>query len=154
MVWKRRRKRSRQTQEYEVHYSSKSSKFLLGGRRRFRGAVVDTGAPTSVIGRKEAELYCAMFGIRLKLLPSSRTRTFRFRSKVYVSLGEIKVIIPTTTCPFVFHASVISLDIPLLLGLDTLTEMKLDISPADRTLTCAEDGSKYPLVYDGHLVLR
>jgi hypothetical protein len=49
------------------------------GWRTFRGGVVDTGAPVSVIGLKEARLYFQLLGIPFDRGKAS-TRSFKFGS--------------------------------------------------------------------------
>lgn len=124
-----------------------------GSYRSFRGAVLDTGAPTSVIGSIEARLYCSKMGIQPNLARDLAQRRFRFGENTYQSLGLLRIVIPVGKNPLSFDAHVIPLDIPLLLGLETLIELELIVDPAKRELRSTHGSYVIPLLHDGHLVL-
>lgn len=152
MAWKTRHRMITSTEVVNATYSPSSRKQRT--KRTFWGVVVDTGAPTSVIGRKEAELYCKMFGMRLQVSAPQRNRIFKFGTQTYHSIGEMSIIIPITDFPFCIRAPVLLLDIPLLIGLDMMRELRLSRCPSDCCLIHVDTGNKYPLKNDEHLVLQ
>ncbi len=80
-------------------------------------ACVDTGARQSVIGKQQAKAYCKWHKFKFKLDPS--TTCFRFGNRSYTSLGSLKIRIPIPNRSFLsIQLDVLSVDVPLLLGLD------------------------------------
>ena len=90
-------------------------------QRSKTGFFVDTGAPTSVIGRKELRIISQGNGIRNLKLRKSGNR-FRFSNSTFQSLGQVDLPL-ATPCglrPIYVTLDVVSADVPALLGLDTL----------------------------------
>jgi hypothetical protein len=61
----------------------------LPDTKKFRGAVIDTGATLSVIGLLEARRYCEQRGVQLELKRSARQ--FKFGDDVKQSIGLMKI---------------------------------------------------------------
>jgi hypothetical protein len=119
--------------------------------RKFRGGVVDTGAPYSVIGQIEARLYCQELDIPFSPAKPSNRR-FRFGTSVYSSIGQLRVMLPTSTNPLSFVVDIISLDIPLLVGKSTLEQHDLAVDVKRKQLN-SPTGS-IPLHDYGHLIIK
>jgi hypothetical protein len=85
---------------------------------RFEGAAIDTGAQRSVINLQRA--YAQMVGPRVNLLPCGGL--IRFGDVVCSSLGSMTADIPCPTGMLRVSVDVVSLDIPLLLGLDLMDD--------------------------------
>lgn len=94
-----------------------------------------------------------MFWERLKISPVRSQRKFRFGSQMYRPLGEMRIIMPNHDFPCCIYASVLPLDIPPLLSLDTMSELQLDVLPSESCLRHKGSGKEYPMYNDGHLVL-
>jgi hypothetical protein len=134
--------------DYDVHLSRRHTP--TQGKKYFRGAVIDTGAPNSVIGRTEAHMYCNRLGIKFSPgLPSARK--FRFGSTVCHSLGELLVMLPTPKLPIAIDVDIVSLDIPLLIGKSVLEEHDLSIDAKRKKLISPQ--GDVPLTDDGHLIV-
>lgn len=88
---------------------------------RFLGGCIDSGASKCVVGRHQAQLYCAAARIPFKLSPSNTI--FRFGNGKQRSLGKIPVRIPTPIGTTLFrNVDVVAADVPLLLGFDFMDE--------------------------------
>jgi hypothetical protein len=72
----------------------------------FLGAVLDTGAAKSVIGKAHAMAYCKANNLRLSVTPSSAS--FRFADQVCKSLGKMMPLIPTPGIPIQLSVNVVS----------------------------------------------
>jgi hypothetical protein len=125
------------------------------GQRLFRGAVWDTGAPRTVIGRVEAELYAQQHtGSRLKL-SRDKKRTFRFGQTVTTSATVARILISIVSTVVAIVAHVVDIDIPLLIGLDVTREHGFDVMPTEGCLYHEPTDSKLPCVSgDSHIVTR
>jgi hypothetical protein len=119
---------------------------------RFTGAVVDTGASKSVIGRAQAEASCQSHNLRFDLQPSSAS--FRFADQVCKSMDSMIVLIPTPEAPLKIRIDVVAADVPMLIGLDILTRHGLNVLVATDELKSAEADWVLPLLrQSGHLAL-
>jgi hypothetical protein len=119
--------------------------------RKFRGGVVDTGAPFSVIGQVKARLFCQELGITFSPAKPSKRR-FRFGTSIFPSIGQLRVILQTFTIPLSFVVDIISLDIPLLVGKSTLEQH--DLAVDDKRKQLNSPNGNVPLYDDGHLVIN
>jgi transposase InsO family protein len=121
------------------------------GARVFRGAVIDTGAPHSVIGRAEAILYCAHLGIPFSpRLPSPRQ--FKFGNTLCHSLGRLRVMLPFPHIPIAIDVDVVALDIPLLIGKSLLEKHDLIVDVKRKRLISPH--GNILLHDDGHLLIE
>jgi hypothetical protein len=126
------------------HSASKSS---------FKGAVIDTGAQSSVIGLPQAQAYSSEFGSRLFIRPS--LTTFKFGNSTEKSLGITRIVVPTPGTLVSFDCDVVKADIPLLIGLDLLGRYSLDVIVAKGVLRSDDEKWSLPLVQkDGHIFLE
>lgn len=86
----------------------------------------DTGAPKSVVGRKELNRILNALGLHERRIFPSRKK-FRFAYAVYNSLGRISIFL--RTCPGVskifVELDIVDADIPALLGMDDLDNESL-----------------------------
>jgi len=84
-------------------------------RRHFQGAAVDTGAQSSVTGKRQAIAYCKFHGIPFRLQPSAVN--FKFGDGGFASEGTFGVRIPTPDGSFIrIQMNVVDADIPMLLA--------------------------------------
>lgn len=89
----------------------------------FEGACVDLGAQQSVIRQNQADLYWKSFGGERRSTDSKTT--YRFVNTVFHSLGVLHVTIPITGAYFIdVYPKIVKADVPFLLGLDILTQVK------------------------------
>jgi hypothetical protein len=79
--WKRTRRRAAIQPPPPVICDYVPQKPKLDNQKPFRGAVLDTGAPASVIGLKEYHLYCEAMAIKMEIRPDLERRSFRFGEK-------------------------------------------------------------------------
>lgn len=121
----------------------------------FYGACIDTGAQRSVIGIKQAEAYCRMLGIEMRKDADKRIRRFRFGKDIQDSVGSLQIRVPIKDDFFmVFTANVVNIDVPLLLGLDVMSEHKLVADTVDLVLFSKSCGWQLPLTRQlGHVYL-
>lgn len=78
---------------------------------------------------------------RFELIQPSRPRKYKFGDNVYHGLGTITICIPVSAMHFVdIVAEVVSVDIPFLLRLDILTNLKVIVDFSDDVLTSKSDG--------------
>lgn len=113
---------------------------------RFEGACLDTGATRTVIGEGQACAYARLTGGTGAIDPARPTR-FLFGGVVTPSLGTVNVRVPIATelyAPLRVH--VVALDIPLLIGLDSLEMLRLYVNNVKDRLKCDARGISTPLV--------
>jgi hypothetical protein len=89
----------------------------------FHGAVIDTGAERSAIGHAQATAYCNKSNVPLQL--ARFNARFRFADGTWLSLGKLKLVVPTLSHPLNLYIDVVAPDVPLLLGLDTMNRHQL-----------------------------
>jgi hypothetical protein len=92
----------------------------------------DTGAPTTVAGVMQAKEACRKLNVPYVLQKS--LRTFRFGDTRRESLGILRIPIPTPIRIRELSVDAVDLDIPILLGLDSLDAMKAYINTVANTL--------------------
>jgi hypothetical protein len=120
------------------------------GARTFRGGVLDTGAPTTVIGVKEARLYAEEMGIRLSSRSNQAGRIFRFGIHPCKAIGSIIILLPVGSVNVQVEVPIVAIDIPLLLGLDLMSTYDITLKPASREAFV--NGEVIVLCHDGHLL--
>jgi hypothetical protein len=130
----------------------KDMKRSFSGQRQFRGGVVDTGAPTSVLGIHEARLYAAELGVLLKLRADPKKRRFRFGVQPSHTLGTMLVTFPVGSHMVQLEVPVVPLDVPLLIGLDVMSRFDTALRPAKRKAYVGNEYSEVSLRFDGHLI--
>jgi hypothetical protein len=110
----------------------------------------DTGAPLTCSGKIAAARACANLGVPFDLKPSRRS--FRFGNSLRESLGTVMLPLPTPDGFFSLQIDVVNLDVPLLIGLDTLDKLKAYLNNVTNSLVGL--GWSLPLIrMSGHLYL-
>lgn len=109
------------------------------------GACLDTGAPTTVMGLKQALSYCKLMGIKFELNKSQNK--FRFGDPRCRSL----VTIPITVSVFESRGvptevDVVSENVTFLVGLDFLHNHKLFINNISNILYCYKNNESIELL--------
>jgi hypothetical protein len=121
--------------------------------RSFSGAILDTGAEKSVIGKAEAISYCQENGVPFHLKPSSCR--FKFGSRSEPAVGRIGIRIPTPGKPLEFQCDVVESDVPLLIGLDTLDKYGLNVMSVEGILQSTTEKWHMPMQRQkGHIYLQ
>jgi hypothetical protein len=92
----------------------------------------DTGAPTTVAGIQQAKAACRKLNVPYKLTKSARA--FRFGETRRKSIGIQKLPFPTPAGIRDMSLDIVDLDIPVLLGLDTLDSMKAYLNTVQNEL--------------------
>ena len=117
----------------DVKYSPDSSS--LDG---FERACLDIGASRSLIGRPQAESYYKFMGLPLVIHTPRTTRPiFRFGKDRQGSIGTCHLRIPYAGSNFMMlELDVVDIDVPLLLGLDTLDKYSLYCNNVKNQLVC------------------
>jgi hypothetical protein len=125
----------------------------------FLGICIDTGAATSVSGRKQHEEY-----LKSVLIPSSvRTlsssvKRFRFGATTVSSLGRAMIRMPcqvlnstnhSESISFTFAMDIVNLDVPLLLGLDVIMACGATVDMSSMTLR-SPSWTAHVELRDGH----
>lgn len=122
----------------------------------FNGACVDSGAQRTVIGRNQAIKYMEESEVGVNMLKGVHNRRYKFGDKVHHGLGTLKLEIPVKE-DFVVRisADVVNVDVPLLIGLDTLTKLKAILDLDQDTLSSKVGSWKLPLRRKlGHVYLE
>ena len=129
--------------------------FSISTANTFEGACLDTGAQKAVVGRSQANAYCRMLGKGLNMLAEKSPKIFRFGTQAMESLGTLYFRIPVNDDFFVsFMASVVDINVPLLLGLDVMSEYKLVVDIGDSILFSKLQGWMATLTQKlGHIYL-
>jgi hypothetical protein len=110
----------------------------------FPGAVLDTGAARTLIGARQAHCLYSLLGKNLRARNSCRR--FRFGDQVVSSLGEARLRMPAGAAFIYITADVVPLQVPLLLGLDTMNRYDMRVCTRKRQLEGAgESGWSAPL---------
>jgi hypothetical protein len=110
----------------------------------------DTGAPLTCSGKLAAEQACKKLGVPFELKPSRRS--FRFGNSLRESLGTVKLPLPTPDGIFSPKLDVVDLDVPLLIGLDTLDKWQAYVNNVNNSLV--GPGWSLQLIWmSGHLYL-
>lgn len=139
-------------EEFEVF---SVSKYLPTSQcEKFQGACIDSGAEITVIGKKQAELYCGWVNARLQADASGTI--YKFGESRHQGLGYISIRIPVSETHFAnVNAAVVEIDVPFLLGLDALTKFKVILNFGDDTAQSKCDGWKLKMVRKlGHVYIE
>ena len=123
-------------------------------RGSFEGACLDTGASRTVMGADQASAYARLVGAQPPVAPT-RVTLCRFGGEVYESRGTLSVHIPLSPTFYLpLHVDVVPLDVPLLLGLDTLDKYGLYVNNVTNYLVSDGRGIAVPLQRKGgHIYL-
>ena len=120
-------------------------------KESLRGCV-DTGAPKTVCGITAAKKLCSRISVNFRLYLSGKT--FKFADQLCKSLGTILIPLYTPIGIRSLHVEVVNTNIPLLLGLDFMDEMKVTANTLTNRLE-SKDGWSLPLIrHDGHIYLE
>ena len=111
---------------------------LKNEKKELLGVCLDTGASMSLVGREQGEAYCKMIGIPL-IIEERMESTFKFGSQKKASLGTAKLWIPYGGSQMMeIYLDVVDINIPLLLGIDRLSEQKTYVNNIKDVLVCVE----------------
>jgi len=112
-----------------------SSLILSPNCVEFEGACLDTGAGKSVIGRQQAIAYFKFLGKPYAVSRKSSSKEFTFGNQKERSLGYFMVRMPVTSAYFIsFRVDVVNVNVPLLMGLDSLDMFKTVVDTVDNFL--------------------
>lgn len=120
----------------------------------FHGACVDSGAQRTVIGKLQAKAYLAEYGTEGNIRKvSNNAPIFSFGNHRYKAHGHINVRIPIEENGFInIPTAVVDINIPLLLGLETMIKYKVVLDVDERTLYSKLQGWSLELTLKrGHL---
>lgn len=108
----------------------------------FEGApCVDSGAQKTIIGIPQAQTYCSLFNMELGKVVKGTKLAFKFGDSTHKEIGNIPVSIPVYNRFFLsFTADVVDVDVPLLLGLDLLTQARLILDFDEDAVHSKADG--------------
>ena len=113
----------------------------------FLGACIDSAAEKSVIGKPQAELYSQLYGLPFNLEPSKARPSFSFGTHRHIGLGKLDIRVPISEDYFLpLKIEVVNIDIPFLLGLDSMTKYGMVLDIHARTLSSKLDGWEVPLI--------
>ena len=128
---------------------------LLASTKEFQGACLDTGAQRTVIGKPQAEAYLASIGKDIGLDKAKDPRRFRLGGSDYDTIGAVSIRLPVANDYFLpLIVNVIVLNVPFLLGLDTLDLHRMYVNNVTNRLVCVDEGVAVPLVRKfGHIYL-
>jgi hypothetical protein len=112
---------------------------------------VDTGAPRTVFGRKSAMKICKRIHISFYLSPSETV--FKFAGQTEKSLGQLLVPLRTPVGVRSPVVDVVDAEIPLMLGLDFMYNMKVTSNTLTNRLESKDVWSLPLLRHVGHVHL-
>lgn len=120
----------------------------------FNGACVDSGTEVTVMGMPQARLYCELFGTQF--VPLKSNRVYKFGGQRYQGLGTIDVKIPISFDHYVsIPAEVVDCDVPLLLGLDQIADLKAVLDFEKDSIMSKSGGWRVSLVRKfGHVYIQ
>lgn len=123
----------------------------------FNVACVHSAAQRTVIGRKQALAYCSAYGIDPCFKKhDGYSHVFSFGTHRHKSEGYLEVRIPVQDSGFIcIRASVVEVNVPLLLGLENMMHYKMVLDVDEKTLHSKLQGWKLDLRIEyGHLYLE
>lgn len=107
---------------------------------KFFGACIDSCAQWTIIGAPQSSAYSAQAGTDLTD-PDIPSLNFKFGVVSYASRGTLKVRLLVMCDQFILiTANIVALDVPRLLGLNALTQLKVKITFAN-DITTVTNGS-------------
>jgi hypothetical protein len=104
---------------------------------KFSGAVIDTGAPLSVIGRLQAIDYSLNTGQPIRSAVAKPPR-FYFGENMFFSIGTIFIRLPPPLSAIQVLSHVVNADIPFLIGFYYLESLDLSIHARRRFIECKD----------------
>lgn len=120
--------------------------FGMGDGAQFLGACIDSGAQKTVIGQEQAKAYAEMAGTKKVEYHSCTGTKYKFGDKTYDGLGTVVIRIPITETYFIsIRAQVVEVNVPLLLGLDVLSRLKVILNFEAFTMSSTQDKWSIPL---------
>lgn len=100
-----------------------------------------------MIGEPQADAYSKLSGFQRNVKRKGKGTTFRFGSVDHKGLGVMEIRLPLGDDHFIsVAANIVPLDVPLLLGLDVMQELKLVIDFSKNTIYNPENDKEIPLV--------
>lgn len=129
---------------------------LLSMGEEFHGACLDTGAERTVIVKAQAEAYIASIDKRVALRAPKVSRRYRIGGYDFVTVGEVHIRVPVAKDFFIpLEVKVIDLNVPLLLGVDTLDLYRMYVNNVTNRLIGLNESVTTPLVRKiGHIYLE
>jgi len=126
---------------------------LLATTVDFLGACLDTGAQRTVIGMQQAEAYIKFTGGTGTIKKVGPKTVYKFGGGKHDTVGCLDIRVPITAEFIIIMAvDVIKLNVPLLLGLDTLDWYKMYVNNVTDELVCMNEGVSLPTTRsDGHV---
>ena len=119
----------------------------------FKGALVDTGAQKTVIGRQQAFDYFVFSKQKPQFTPTNVR--FRFGKNIFTANNRIIITIPTPANPIVISVDVVDAPIPFLLGMDVMRAHHLQPLIINQRIENIVERWSVPLtIDDGHLYWR
>ena len=131
---------------YIIHSASKE--------QNFRGACVDSAAQKTVIGKPQATAYIKEYGDGTTIVQyGEQSPVFSFGTHKHKADGYIDIRIPVDDNAFLtVRAAVVKINIPFLLGLETMMIYKMVIDVDDKKIYSKRDGWTMGLcLKGGHL---
>ena len=123
-------------------------------KKRWEGACIDTGAQTTVIGKRQAKEYCKYMGFKFK--PKRSEQTYKFGDDLQKSVGTINIRIPIKHHRVIkLDVDVVDVNVPFLLGLDFLDKYKMYPNTVENKMVCPDLDINIPLVRKhGHIFIE
>eukprot|EP00170_Pyropia_yezoensis_P002751 contig_11549_g2756 len=120
---------------------------LLETVEDFQGACVDTGAQRTVIGKPEALAHLQWAGLPRRLQKNKMPEVYRFGGSRHASVGRLTMRVPLAVDFFMeLSMDVVDVNVPLLLGLDTLDKFHMYANTVLNRLVCEAYSVSVPLV--------
>lgn len=138
----------RQANPVDIYLAAdKTDLSLLPPSAEFHGACLDTGAQKTVIGKQQADVYAVAHGVGRTSLGPPRPNVFRFGGGRHRSVSTLDVRVPIAQDFFLMlTVDVIDLNVPLLLGLETMDQHRMYFNNTTNTLMCLNEGVGLPVV--------
>ena len=135
-------------------YTSRTIYFELKATDSFLGAGIDHAAQKTVIGKMQAQAYYDFSNVNFELQTDAPPRTFSFGTHEHSSMGTIRV--PIAESHFIeLLVVVVDVQIPFLLGLDTMKRFKIVLDTDNLRLSSKSEVWDVPITSKkGHLYYK
>lgn len=115
-------------------------------RDEFLVAFIDSGAQRTVIGKRQPDKYDSLTKNGHVKRTHQCTTRFKFGNTTYDGLGKLNVRIPIVDDYFIdVEASILDVDVPLLIGLDVLKRLKVILDFSEFTMSSTSEDWTVPL---------
>ena len=113
----------------------------------FLGACIDSTTEKSVTSKPQTELYSQFYVLPFSLEPSKARPSFSFGTYRHIGLGKLDIRVPISEDYFLpLKIDIVNIDIPFLLGLDSMTRYGMVLDIHAQTLSSWLDGWEVPLI--------